>query len=375
MGGSMLAGRLEISPRRFAVREVPIPEPGPGQVRIRVRAAGVCLSDVHLIDGSLSPLFLAEPEVTLGHEVAGEIDALGPDVPDEWQEGQRVVLEAGERCRQCADCARLLPSCQAVRTRGVDYDGGWAEYALASAHTLIALPDDLPYEQAAIVPDAVSTPWGAITTTAAAQPGRPAGVWGAGGLGAHAIQLLRLIGAAPIIAVDPLPAARDRALDFGADLALDPTAEDTTAESQAAESQAAEGQAAESQAAQNLAAQVWAATAGAGLDVAFDMSGVPAAREQAINCLARDGKLVLVGLAPAPLTVTDSIAFSYFQKKVLGHYGSRQGDVARLIALARHHRLDWSRSITATLPLTAAPDAVERLISKQGNPIRLVLTP
>jgi threonine dehydrogenase-like Zn-dependent dehydrogenase len=350
MGGSMLAGRLEISPRRFAVREVPVPEPGPGQVRIRVRAAGVCLSDVHLIDGSLTPLYLAEPEVTLGHEVSGEIDALGPDVPEEWQPGQRVVLEAGERCRQCANCARLLPSCLAVRTRGVDYDGGWAEYALASAHTLIALPDDLPYEQAAIVPDAVSTPWGAITTTAAAQPGRPAGVWGAGGLGSHAVQLLRLIGAAPIVAVDPLPAVRDRVLDFGADLALDPAAEDLTE-------------------------RVFAATGGAGLDVAFDMAGIPAAREQAVTCLARDGKLVLVGLAPAPLTVTDSIAFSYLQKRVLGHYGSRPGDVDRLITLARHHRLDWSRSITATLPLTAAPDAVERLTTKQGNPIRLVLTP
>ncbi|AIJ21391.1 alcohol dehydrogenase catalytic domain-containing protein [Amycolatopsis methanolica] len=61
----------------------------------------MCLSDVHLIDGTLTPLFLETPEVTLGQEVAGEIDAIGPDVPGRWREGQRVALEAGERCGQC----------------------------------------------------------------------------------------------------------------------------------------------------------------------------------------------------------------------------------------------------------------------------------
>src|SRR5262245_29881067 len=179
----MLAGRLEVSTLKFAVREVPVPEPGPGQVRVRVRAAGVCLSDVHLIDGSLTPAFLDGDEVTLGHEVAGEIDALGPDVPGPWVAGQRVTLQAGERCGACAECLRFR-QCIAVRTRGVDYDGGWAEYVLANHHTLVAIPDEMPFDQAAIVPDAVSTPWGAITGLGrAAVPGRPAGVWGVGGLG------------------------------------------------------------------------------------------------------------------------------------------------------------------------------------------------
>lgn len=251
-----------------------MPEPGPGEVRVRVKAAGVCLSDVHLIDGSLTPLFLQVPEVTLGHEVAGVVDALGPDVPGGWQEGDRVALLAGERCGRCANCIRFQAPCLQGRTRGVDYDGGWAEYAIASQHTLVALPDDLPFDQASIVPDAVSTPWGAITGTAQVRPGQSAGVWGAGGLGAHAVQLLRLVGAAPIIAVDPLAAARERALEFGADAAFDASAPD-------------------------LVQQVFAATGGRGLDVAFDMAGVAAVREQAVKCLGFGGKLVLAGLTPA----------------------------------------------------------------------------
>lgn len=346
----MLAGRLNPSAGTFEMRDVPVPEPGPGQVRIRVRAAGVCLSDVHLIDGSLRPAFLDTPEVTLGHEVAGEIDHVGPGVPEQWQVGVRVVLEAGERCGQCPQCTRFRAPCLTGRTRGVDYDGGWAEYALASHHTLVAIPDTLSFEQAAIVPDAVSTPWGAVAGTGRAEPGRPAGVWGVGGLGAHAVQLLRMIGAAPVIAVDPLEAARDRALAFGADFAFDP-------------------------ADPHFGEQILAVTGGLGLDVAYDMAGVGAVREQAMRCLAREGRLVLVGLTPEPLTVPNSIALSVRGQRILGHYGSHPGDVERLIELIRFGRLDLSRSISGTLPLTEAPDAVKALADKQGNPIRLILVP
>lgn len=344
----MLAGRLEIASRTFAVREVPEPEPGPGQVVVRVRAAGVCLSDVHLVDGTLTPLFLGAAEVTLGHEVAGEIHSLGPDVAD-WAVGDRVVLQAGERCGVCPNCTGFLAPCLAVRTRGVDYDGGWAEYALASAFTLVAIPDELPFEQAAIVPDAVSTPWGAVVGTGRATPARPAGVWGVGGLGAHAVQLLRLIGAAPIVAVDPLPAARARALEFGADIALDP-------------------------ADPALRAEITALTGG-GLDVAYDMAGVAAVREQAVTCLAPGGRLVLVGLTPQPLTVSNSIALSFRGQQVLGHYGSVPGAVEQLVDLARFGRLDLSRSISGTVPLAEAADAIARLQAKEGDPIRLVLVP
>jgi D-arabinose 1-dehydrogenase-like Zn-dependent alcohol dehydrogenase len=332
----MLAARLHLPTRELRLEDVPVPEPGRGQVRIRVQAAGVCLSDVHLVDGTLSPLFLDGDTVTLGHEVAGVVDAVGAEVP-QWSAGQRVLLQAGERR---ADGA--------VLTRGVDYDGGWAEYALATAGTLVAIPDDLPVDQAAIIPDAVSTPWAAITATAGVRAAQPVGVWGAGGLGVHGVQLLRMIGAAPIVAVDPLPAARERALAFGADVALDPADPD-------------------------LRARVLAETGG--LAVAFDFAGVPAVREQAVTCLAPRGRLVLVGLADAPLTITHGTHFTYLQQQVLGHYGSEPEHVEELVALTRRHRLDLSRSISGALPLADAVDAVALLRRKEGAPVRLVLRP
>ncbi|MCK2215704.1 zinc-binding dehydrogenase [Actinomadura sp. ATCC 31491] len=334
----MLAARLHLPTRELRMERVPVPEPGPGQVRIAVRAAGVCLSDVHLLDGTLRPAWLTGDEVTLGHEVAGVIEAAGPGA-EAWSPGQRVVLQAGE-----SDLRGT------VLTRGVDYDGGYAEYALATATTVVPIPDDLPFEQACIIPDAVSTPWAAITSTAATRAGDAAAVWGVGGLGAHAVQLLRLVGAAPVIAVDPLPAARQRALALGADVAIDP-------------------------ADPAFRDAVLDRTGGLGLDVALDFAGVPPVREQALKVLGPGGRLVVVGLAGQPVTIPDDIGLAYFRQSVHGHYGSLPQDVQRLVTLAGRGRLDLSASVSGVLPLAEAPAALDRLARKEGDPIRLVLVP
>lgn len=333
----MLAGRLNVRTAAFAVEEVPDPVAGPGQIRIAVAAAGVCLSDVHLIEGMLKPLYLSGDTVTLGHEVAGVIDQLGDGVGG-LRLGQRVLLQAGEERDGT------------VLTRGVDYDGGWAQYAVASAGTVVPLPDGLPFEQACFIPDAVSTPWAAITSTAGTKPGKPAGVWGVGGLGAHAVQLLRLVGAAPIIAVDPLEAARARALAFGADVALDP------------------GDA-------GFTAAMKVATQGRGLATAFDFAGVPAAREQAARSLGAGGKMVLVGLTDQPLHISNGTLFSYLRQQILGHYGSAPADVTDLVALYELGRIEFSRSVSRVMPLAEAAEAVRMLSEKDGDPIRIVLKP
>ncbi len=346
----MLAGRLHLDDLRFAVEEVPIPVPGPGEVLVEVKAAGVCLSDVHLIDGTLRPAFGRSAAVTLGHEVAGVVHVLGPGVPGGWAPGARVTLQAGQACGLCANCQRLRPPCLQVQTRGVDYDGGWAQYAIARHDTLVAIPDSLPFDQAAIVPDAVSTPYAAIVASGGVRPAQAVGIWGVGGLGAHGVRLARLAGAAPIIAVDPLVAARGRALEFGADLALDP-ADPAFAET------------------------VAGATGGGGLDAAFDFAGVGAVREQAAGVLAPGGVLVLVGLTPEPLALGDGTRFSFLGQKVSGHYGSMPDHIDQLIRLATTGRLDLAPSISGHIPLADAADAVARLERKTDAPIRLVLVP
>lgn len=334
---TMTAARLDLTRHAFELTEVPIPEPGPGEVRIRVRAAGVCLSDVHLIEGVIHPQFLDGDVVTLGHEVAGVVDALGPDVAAYAPAvGTRVLLQAGHR----TPTGRVL-------TRGVDFDGGYAEFCLARAETVVPIPDSLSFDQAAIIPDAVSTPWAAVSTTAHVHAGEAVGVWGLGGLGAHAVQLLRMSGAAPIIGIDPLPAARERAAALGADVVTSPAE----------------------------ALQVLGRVAPDGLDAAFDFAGVPSVRTQALQALGMHGRLVVVGLAGRGLEIESDTAFAFKGQSVIGNYGSEGSHVRELVHLLEHGRLDFSRSISGTFPLTEAPSVIQRLERKEGDPIRFVLHP
>ena len=327
----MRAGQITVSTRAFSVVDVPTPEAGAGQVRIKVAAAGVCLSDVHLLEGILSPGYLLGDHVTLGHEVAGVIDQVGAGVTTAAM-GNRVVVIAGER-----------NSAQQVTTMGFDYDGGWAEYVVTKAELVATIPDSLPFEQAAIIPDAVSTPWAAISSTAKMQPGESAVVFGVGGLGIHAVQLLKLVGCSKVIAIDPREDARANALARGADFAFAP--DDPEIKSHR------------------------------GLNAAFDFAGVTPVRKQAFSLLGEQGRLVIVGIANEPIVIPNDMAFTYMRTQVLGHYGSEEHHVRELIEFARQGRLDLSQSVTEVMPLEKAAEALDKLANKIGNPIRIVLKP
>lgn len=337
MSGTMRGAVLDYDTHTVKVQDVPIPQPGPGEVRITVKAAGVCLPDVHLATGQIKPIFRSERTVILGHEVSGVVDQLGSEV-EGWAPGDRVTLFP------------ITDKVDGPRTQGVDYDGGWAEYIVVPAANLIALPDSVPFDQGAILPDAVSTPWGAIVSTAATRPGQSAGVWGLGGLGIHAVQILLAIGAAPIVAVDPLPVARERALAVGADIALDSTAPD-------------------------FVDQLMKATGGRGLDHAFDFAGVRVVQEQALSVLSAGGQLTLVGISGQPFTVTDPQRLIVYKQQVKGHFGSVIEEQRSLVRLTALGRLDLSGSISRTLPLEQAPQALHQLEHKEGDPIRIILDP
>ena len=334
----MRALRIEVSSRKVFFAQVPIPEPGMGEVRIKVGAAGVCLSDVHFASGILSPGYLVGDEVTMGHEIAGSIDSIGLGVLNRHI-GQRVIVCAGVRNEKGR-----------IATLGFDYDGGFAEYVVVDSTNLISIPDSLPFEQACIIPDAVSTPWAAITQTAKMKSGESALVFGIGGLGAHAVQLLKLIGATPIIAADPLTEGRERAISLGANYALDPLDPE-------------------------FKKQVREITHSLGVAAAFDFAGVVSVREQALSVLAEGGRLVIIGLAGAPIVIPNDMAFAYKRLQILGHYGSEPVHTQELVDFAEAGRLDLSKSVSTVLPLDKGIEALNQLENKIGNPIRIVLKP
>ena len=177
-------GNLELVQR-------PIPEPGRGQVRIKVEACGICHSDVLVKEGFWPGL--QYPRVP-GHEIAGRVDAVGPDVA-QWKAGQRVgVGWHGGHCFICDPCRRGdFIVCRNEKITALSFDGGYAEYMVAPAEAVAAIPDGLAVDEAAPLLCAGITTYNALRH-AGAMPGDLVAVLGIGGLGHLGIQYARQMG-------------------------------------------------------------------------------------------------------------------------------------------------------------------------------------
>jgi D-arabinose 1-dehydrogenase-like Zn-dependent alcohol dehydrogenase len=347
MAETMRAERFYADSKTVAVENVPIPEPGPGEVLVKVAFCGICHSDLSLINGTFPPQL---PVVTQGHEASGTIARLGPGVTG-WDEGDRVIVPAGRPCTTCPNCRRGdLANCLRIQLMAFAYDGAWAEYTVAQAIGLTRIPNNVAMEQAAILADAVSTPFGAVVRTGKVGIGESVGVWGVGGVGTHIVQLARLVGAVPIIAVDINPDVLDRAMEVGADHAFDAGDE-------------------------QLRDKIADLTGGRKLDVAFDAVGLKSTFEQALDCVRVGGRMVAVGMSDQSPTVGPTAMFGLSQKHVLGHLGYQNVDIETLAALVSTGRLDLSRSISDIVSLEDVKVGIEKLEHQEGNPIRILVKP
>lgn len=343
----MKAARFNADSKSLVLKDVDVPVPGPLEVLIKVEACGICLSDVHLIDGSIPAV---TPEVTPGHEPAGVVAAVGELVPG-WKEGDRAVMAGGRPCGFCAHCTiGRVEDCLAFEIMGFHYDGAWAEYVKVPYFAMTPVPEHIPFEQAAILADAVATPYAALTDRGGLKPGETVGLWGIGGLGTHAVQIARLCGAGFIVAVDPLPSARERAVRLGADAALDPTEQDVPQE-------------------------IKGLTSGLGLDLALDLVGANAVLQQCVSSLGLGGRAVMVGLSLESLQLEPSLLFGVLKHSVLGHLGYDRRHLDDLVKLLANGRLDLSASISDVIPLEDVADGVRRLSEKEGDPVRIMVKP
>lgn len=344
---TMRAQRFYAETKEFAVEDVPIPELTNGEVLVKVAFCGICHSDLSLINGTFPS---QQAVVTQGHEASGTIAKIGPGVTG-WAEGDRVVVAAGRPCLDCVNCRRGdVSNCLRIRLMAFAYDGAWAQYTVAQAFGLTRIPDNVSMEQAAILADAVSTPYGAVVRTGKVGIGESVGVWGVGGVGTHVVQLARLVGAAPIVAVDIKPAVLDRALALGADYAFDARDE-------------------------ALPERIAEATGGRQLDVAFDAVGLTSTFEQALGSLTVGGRLVGIGMSADAPTIGPTSMFNLTKRQVLGHLGYQNSDIGTLANLVSRGRLDLSRSISDIVSLEDVAKGIEKLEKADGDPIRILVQP
>jgi len=304
-------------------QEIEQPHPGPGEVLIRVRAAGVCHSDLHILE---SPAPRATP-LTLGHEGAGTIEEIGPGVSG-VQPGQMVAVFGPNSCGDCRFCRRneenLCPHGPSV---GLRADGTYAEFVRCRARNAIPVPEGVTPAQAAVATDAVLTPYHALRGVARVQAGETVVVIGLGGLGMNGVEIARLLGAF-VIAVDLQPEKLTYALAHGAHEVVDGR---------------------DPAAVQALAARE--------PDVVADFVGVEETLRTAQQIVRPGGRVQLVGLGSvsAPLL---TYRYGAQQVSTLGSFWGTSEELRQVLALIAHGAI---QPPVTTEPLDNVNDVLDRL--------------
>lgn len=326
--------------------EVVLPAYGYGEVLVRIKAAGICHSDAHYRAGvgSTGPL----PQ-TLGHEIAGVVEAVGSGVA-RVKPGDRVCLHYLVTCGQCHHCNRGHEQfCVQGQMLGKDRDGGYAEYIAVPERGVVALPDEIPFEHAAIMMCSSATSFHALRK-ARLQAGETVAVFGAGGLGMSAIQLARGLGALAVYAVDINAEKLAQAERFGA-IPVNASQADPVAE-------------------------IKRLAGGRGVDVALELIGLPLTMRQAVQVLGIQGRAVLAGIADRPFAVDSYRELLGNEGEIIGCSDHLLQEFPLLIEFARRKVLDLSHVVTRIVPLAAEPinetlDALQRFAGE----VRTVIVP
>ena len=322
----------------FEVVERPIPEPGRAQVRIKVEACGICHSDA-IVKQSGFP-GLQYPRVP-GHEIAGLIDKAGADVT-QWKPGQRVgVGWHGGHCFTCDPCRRgHFILCKFEKITGISYDGGYAEYVVIPAEAVAAMPDELPADEAAPLLCAGITVFNSMRH-AGATAGDLVAVQGIGGLGHLGIQYARQMGFRTVAIGRGGDDKEALARKLGAHHYID------TATTGA----------------------VGALQSLGGARVILATAPDSKAISELVDGLGPDGKLVIVGAGPEPLTITP-LQLIFARRMVRGWPSGTARDSEDTLQFSS---LSGVRPMIERYPLEKVAEAYDQMISGRAR-FRVVLT-
>jgi 2-desacetyl-2-hydroxyethyl bacteriochlorophyllide A dehydrogenase len=342
----MKAIRLVKPGHPLEMQDIPVPTPGPSDVLVRVKAAGICHSDVHYRAGKsvVKPL-----PMTLGHEVAGVIEAVGVAVSS-FTVGDRVCLHYLATCGACEYChAGNEQFCTSGAMIGKYRDGGYAEFILMPARSVIRLPDEVTFEHGAIMMCSSATSLHALNK-ARLRAGETVAIFGAGGLGLSAIQLAKVMGAGQVLAVDIQPAKLELARQFGA---VPVNAADA-----------------------DPVQQINRLTGGRGVNVALELIGLPQTMRQAVQCLAIKGRAALVGITEKSFEVAPYHEILNKEAEIIGVSDHLAQELPLLMNYAREGKLDLRPIVSRTVPLDAGAinetlDALEVF----GGEGRVVIVP
>jgi S-(hydroxymethyl)mycothiol dehydrogenase len=336
-----------------------VPDPGPGEARVRVQACGVCHTDLHYREGGINDDF----PFLLGHEAAGVVESVGPDVTD-LGPGDFVVLNWRAVCGTCRSCRRGRPwYCFSTHTAAQPMTlpdgtplapalgiGAFAEKTLVAAGQCTKVDPSARPESVGLLGCGVMAGLGAAMLTGEVGPGDSVAVFGCGGVGCAAVAGARLAGASTIIAIDLDPRKLGAAREFGATEVVDASTED-------------------------VVEAVRALTGGNGADVCIEAVGSPQVMEQAFYARDLAGVLVQVGV-PTPEMRIDLPMIDFFGRGGQlrpSWYGDclPSRDFPLLVDLYLQGRVDLDRFVTETIGLGDVEEAFGRM--ERGEVLRSVV--
>lgn len=315
---------------KFYVTDVPVPTIEPHEVLVEVRASGLCLTDLHLLEGvqKVDPL----PRV-IGHETSGVIHSVGSSVTD-WKPGQRVVLGIDACCGVCEFCQVGRTEICTNNTRvGFERDGGHADFVAVPSTNLVEIPDSISFEDASIIPDAIGCMYHGLVTLAGLQCNRKVAILGAGGLGLHGIQLVKLLGS-EVITTSRQKSRLEMAASLGAEV-IDSSKE-------------------------NFNDRIHQFTDGAGLDLVVDCVGTKASIKEGIEALKHGGTLLVMAYIDDELCFK-SVPFFSKEKRILGSRGCTRLEIAQVVSLMSAGKL--SSIIGSRYPIEKFNEAAQNLTS------------
>jgi L-iditol 2-dehydrogenase len=330
-------------PGEMPLREHPDPSAGRGEVLVAVRAAGICGSDVH---GFMGATGRRRVGVVMGHEAAGDVVEIGPDVTS-VRAGDRVILRSILACGRCVRCRRGQPNlCLDRKGMGMHFDGAYAERMVVAESLLLPMPDTLTYEEGALV-EPLAVAMHAVNITPFALMGFVV-VIGAGAIGLLTLLAARLRGAGSIVITDRSAHRLAVARSLGADLTIDVTTQDA-------------------------AELVLAATDGRGADAVLEAVGIAATAAQSLHLVRSGGDVTWIGNS-APTVQLGMQELVTRELTVRGSYGFREEFEQAADALAAG-TIDVRRIIERLAPLEEGPELFRELGAGELDAVKVVLTP
>lgn len=342
----MKAVRLVEVGQPLQMQEVPVPAVGEKDVLVRIKAAGICHSDVHYRAGTSMAGSLP---LTLGHEIAGIVEKVGPQVT-KVKVGDRVCIHYMVTCGDCYYCSTGNEQfCVQGLMIGKHCDGGYAEYIAVPARNAVLLPDEIPFDQGAILMCSAATSFHALRKSRL-KPGETVAVFGVGGLGISAVQLARALGALEVYAVDINEDKLRLAKNYGG-IPVNPKKCEPVAE-------------------------IRRLSGGKGVDVALELIGLPQTMRQVVQSLAIFGRAVLVGITDKPFEIDSYKELLGKEAEVIGSADHLLQELPQIIEYARRGWLDLSNVPIHRVPLdaTAINEALDT-IEQFGGDVRTVITP